>query len=1113
MTMIKRAAWRVLSVCCGLVCLTQLLTGWASPVSVRTDAAVVAGGSRLLKHDRMRLIEALAQNKSQVTVLLAARWGMNEVLVSEVRKLNGTVQWQDDDVDYLRVEIDPKRVQELSCSPAIESINLAGGVDYLSLTDDEAQAATQQTTQHATQQTTQQTGATATRVAPPDRNTPPINPYLPTSAIGAPQFIASHPTFDGRGVVVAVVDTNIDLLLPELRTAKALDGTTLPKFADVYTAATRDLVPIDGDSHIGGYMRVSMDTKVKASAGKLMYQNHAWSVPRDDEYRIGLLNERVAGPTGDLNRDGNPPGSNELFAVLWDDKANTVWVDTNQNYDFNDEKPMTDYALHHDVGTFGTDNPKTEVRETMSFVVQTDASHKTVFVIPGYGPHGTGVTGAAFGVGFFGGRLNGVAPGAQIISITPRRGAHLTSGYIEAVITAMKDRRVDIVSIEFGNFVPLNDGRSTFSTIANRLTRKYGKLLFAGAGNGNDGLNGIISPADADEVIAVGSYMSKETSRVNYGVVLPDADNMNGYTSHGPTKEGGLKPNLLAPTTTLTTKPGFLPGENRYGTYSLPAGYQVYSGTSTSTPFAAAGAALLISAAKQSGVKYDPRRLRRAIMSSARFLANYCPEQQGAGLLQIPAAWEALKKASEPIEIVTRAPVKAVLSEYLQQPNQGTGIFEREGWTAGQAGQRVISFTRTSGAPRPTKFQLRWTGNDQTFTAPAEITLPLNTTVDVAISVAPKTNGVHSAILNLVSTNGGIVHQVLNTIVAAEQLDKRNSFTITRNGEAEWLHSQSYFVNVPAGTPALKIDMQISEGNVMPSLTRPNGRFYYLLPPDQSPLGYTRYQNASSWSRVVSNPDPGVWQITVDNCNVLESGVSRQRASFRVTASLLGVSFSPQTSSKPATPAEITFSNTHAKFTGGIATTVLASAYSGTGTIKAGEQVAYEIDVAAGAQRVAASLTADENADLDLYLFDCTGAQCVLRDFATGDSSNEQVGVDSPTAGKWKVVIDPFLVPSRGATYHYKDYFLHPAFGYLEPRDGPKEIESGALVTQCVSVNVKAVPVGARYLEAMLFVVSELGPDTSAPKCEQPELYYPNKGILGSATIRVRPAAFHSAGR
>ena len=1093
----RKALWRMLFLLSSVGCIAQLITVTPVITGTSASASVVSRQSKLLKHDRMRLIEALAQDKSSVTLLLAAWPGMNNVLVRDVQAVNGVVQYRDDDVDYLRVALRPTRVQELALSPAIESINLAGSIDYLSSSGEEVQSPP--------------AGAPA-KIPPPDRDTPAINPYLPTSAIGAAQFRTAHPTFDGRGVVVALVDTNIDLLLPELRTAKSLDGTPVPKFADIYSAASNALVPVDGDSHIGAYVRVAMETKIAASGQKLTYQYHSYVVPRDDQFRIGMLNERVGGPSGDVNRDGNPAGSSEMFAVLWDDKSNTVWVDTNQNFDFTDEQPMTDYRVRHDIGTFGRDDPNTAVRETVGFVVQTDARHRAIFVIPGYGGHGTGVTGAAFGANFFGGKINGVAPAAQIISIPPARAIHITPGYIEAVITAIKDPRVDLVSIQFGNFLPLNDGRSTFSLIANRLVEKYNKLLFAGAGNGTDGLNGIISPADAREVIAVGSYISRETSRVNYGVELRDSDSMNGYTSHGPTKEGGVKPNLLAPTTSLSTRLGFLPGENHYGTYTLPPGYQIYGGTSTSTPFAAAGAALLISAARQSGVRYDAQRLRWALLSSARFLPKYSPEIQGAGLLQVEAAWKALKNAPEPIDVVSRAPVKADLSEYLREPDQGTGIFEREGWTAGQSGRRAITFTRTSGRPGPMKFQLRWTGNDGTFIAPPEITLPLNTPLAATILITPKTNGVHSALLNLVSADGALVHQVMNTIVAAEQLDAKNSFTVTRGGQAEWLHSQSYFINVPAGTPALRVDVAIAEGNVMVSLTRPNGRFYYDLSPDQLPVRFTRYQNAGTWSRVVSNPDPGVWQITVDNCNTLEAGVSHGNASFRVSAALLGVSLSDQMPVYRPEP-KIAFSNTHAPFVGGIAATALASTFTANGTVKNSEPVTYEIDVPAGATRVGATVASNENADLDLYLFDCTGGHCVLRDFSTGNVSSEQVAVDSPAAGKWKVVVDPFTAPTTPNNYHYKDYFLHPAFGRLEPQGGERQMAQGAVVEQRVTLNIKAIPVGGRYLEAMVLVTSDLTGNTDDQKrSDQPDLYYARQAILGTTTIPLKPMNLSSTG-
>ena len=47
-----------------------------------------------------------------------------------------------------------------------------------------------------------------------------------------------------------------------------------------------------------------------------------------------------------------------LFDLLWNESTNTVWVDTNQNFNFADEKPLTDYRVRHDIGVFGKDDPK-----------------------------------------------------------------------------------------------------------------------------------------------------------------------------------------------------------------------------------------------------------------------------------------------------------------------------------------------------------------------------------------------------------------------------------------------------------------------------------------------------------------------------------------------------------------------------------------------------------------------------------------------------------------------------------------------------------------------------------------------------------------------------------
>ena len=54
--------------------------------------------------------------------------------------------------------------------------------------------------------------------------------------------------------------------------------------------------------------------------------------------------------------------------------------------------------------------------------------------------------------------------------------------------------------------------------------------------------------------------------------------------------------------------------------YALPPGYSMMNGTSMASPQAAGAAALLVSAAKQTGVQYQPDQLRQALLVDARYL-------------------------------------------------------------------------------------------------------------------------------------------------------------------------------------------------------------------------------------------------------------------------------------------------------------------------------------------------------------------------------------------------------------------------------------------------------------------------------------------------------------
>jgi len=1095
--MVKTRLIIFLCVCCSLVQIPQLLVAQRAQISDPAlnprESAKIRSRSRLLKSDRLRLIEARQQGKPTVTLLVASDEGANERVVRGVIAIGGAVQYRDDDVSYLRVKVPTESVDVLSDAPDIEEVNIDGPEFYLS-------SSTSEKLSNSLHQD---------RIPPPNRLTPQENPYLPAGAIGAPEFMRLHPTFDGRGVTVGVVDTSIDLLLPELQSATTLDGKPTNKFADILCSAPNAIDPSDDQGGLGTYLKIDMKEEVITKGRELTYKEEFYVAPKEGGYRIGSLDERMNGSSGDLNRDGNPSGSSGLFAVLWDETANTVWVDTNQDHDFSNEKPMTDFHLHHDVGIFGRDVMGTAIRETVAFTVQTDASHKLLFIIPGYGEHGTGVTGGAFGKRFFGGSLNGVAPEAQVVLVP---FGNLTHGTIEALIVAVKHPQVDIVTIEHLFVRSVNDGRSTLSVISDRLADKYKKPIFASSGNGSDQVNLIMEGAAGTKVIAVGSYISRETSRVNYGVATTREDNIDLASGRGPRKDGGLKPNILAPTMSLSTFPGFLPGKAAGDTYTLPPGYVVYGGTSTAAPFAAAGMALLVSAAKQSGVPYDADRLRWAIMSSARFLPGYGAYEQGPGLLKVGAAWQALKSAPPPTEFLSRAPVNAVLSNYLKEPHEGPGIYEREGWMVGQAGSRVITFTRATGLTKPVNYALRWLGNDGTFTSAQTITLPLRKPVSLSVTVNPKAPGVRSAILNLDELGGApAIYQVMNTIVAAEQFGPENQFRVTREGEADWMDSKSYYIHVPIGTSALKLDVQIAQGNAMPILVRPSGYGYFI--PAKMATRFTAYQTGGLWSRIVARPEPGVWQLLVDNKNFIDDSrfAAQNRARFTVTMAVLGVN-SPDTialeGSKLTNTNEITFTNRFGAFHGGVVDGVLGSTFSDRPILMCrGTPQTYEITVPEGTRMLSSRINtaSDRDADLDLYLFDCTGKVCLLKDFAQQDGSNENIEVETPAAGKWKVLIDPFSVPSGETSCHYMDLFTNATFGSITQKETRGLHPNGAMWTQHVEVQISAVPTGSRYLAGFLTVNAETGTNAGEnvrPTANQP-IFYPTQGVVGESWIYV----------
>ena len=1087
------------------------------------QAVTVDGKSKLLKRDRETLAEAYAEGKTEVMMVIAAAPGMNASVARQLAGVGAKIRYRDDEVDYLRVVIPVVRVEQISRLHDIESLNM----DTVPLS----------TTSHPDSQTKNAVTPSEDAISPPDRNTPAENPYLATARIGAPQFMAEHPTFDGRGVTIGLFESGIpDTLSPELQTATTLDGKPTRKVVDIVDAYD----PVDDND-----FKIRMAEAVTCSNGQFTYQGTTYAAPTDGHYQIGVLNEAdLPGAyvsKGDLNFDGNPPGSSRLFTILWSKPGNVLWVDTNQDHKFSDETPLTDYNVRYETGILSSDNPATSTRETVAFAISADAKNDFIRFFPLLNPHATATASASVGRGFFGGRMNGPAPGARLMSVM---AAYTNHGLIEGMILAMKKSGLDLIAVQLASIERLRDGTSVISTVWNRLIERYRKPVLISASNMGPAISTLSEIASGTNVISTGAYVHKDTWLVDDGVKADKDDYVINLSSRGPRQDGGFKPDIIAPSlgvySSLASR-----GQTKIP-YELPPGYGIAAGTSEANPMAAGAAALLISAARQSGISYDAQRLKRALKYGARWLPDYAPHDQGDGLVQVGAAWNVLQKLGPPVVISSDAPVRHALSRYLKTPDRGPGIYERDGWTAGQSAVRNISFTRSTGPAKAVPYKVQWVGNDGTFSSPDSIALPLNATVTFPITVTPKTAGVHSAILRLFdSASADIAYEVMNTIVAAEQFSPGNGFSISGTGQlSRYPGHQSYFFNVPENTAAFKFEMNVQNGNLRSTLFDPSGNeagLVYSLPRGVRPP----HSTGGKQSRTVVNPEPGVWEVVVVNHDMSDAGRNKDRTSsgmlaaakqlpgkFTYTASVYGVEILSRMESIESLQGkqlEVSFINRQGPFVGTTRSEALGSGFSDQLVFMNQDPPrVYEIDVPAGTESLRAQINApaQPGADVDLYLYECTpdrcgaleplihhnckGDGCELKAFGIGPSANEVVEMANPNPGKWKVVIDPVSLPAGKIQCDYLDLFTHRVFGEIssdlkaQPRAGAQHWQ------EQIKVNVDAMPQGERTLMALIGVMSDRAETvgyTIASIANQNKNIVEKRVSLGSVVLKLQTSS------
>jgi len=170
--------------------------------------------------------------------------------------------------------------------------------------------------------------------------------FLSTSTIGAKQFIQSHPEFDGRGIVIFILDSGVDMVVSGLRVTtegkiKVIDVMDFSGQGDVFLYA-------------GEVGEESQEKFIKHPDGFRLYNyHHLANKPSNKEYLIGAIDESrfLNSNINDLNNNGKYDDVFGILAFKVEDADSVYWiayVDTDGDQHIDDEKPMRDYRIKYD---------------------------------------------------------------------------------------------------------------------------------------------------------------------------------------------------------------------------------------------------------------------------------------------------------------------------------------------------------------------------------------------------------------------------------------------------------------------------------------------------------------------------------------------------------------------------------------------------------------------------------------------------------------------------------------------------------------------------------------------------------------------------------------------
>ncbi|XP_027189528.1 tripeptidyl-peptidase 2 isoform X2 [Cicer arietinum] len=509
---------------------------------------------------------------------------------------------------------------------------------------------------------------------------------MPKTEIGVDRFLHSHPRYDGRGVLIAIFDSGVDPAAAGLQVTS--DGK--PKILDILDCTG------SGDIDTSKVVKADANGCISGASGASLAINTSWANP-SGEWHVGyklvyeLFTEKLTSRLKKERKKKWDEKNQEEIAKtvkqltdfdqqhrkVEDAKLKKTCEDLQNRLDllrkhsesYDDKGPTIDAVVWYDgevwrvaldtqsleedsdCGKLANFVPLTNFRterkygvfsklDACTFVANVYNDGNVLSIVTDSSAHGTHVAGIATAFHPEEPLLNGVAPGAQLISCKigdSRLGSMETGTGLTRALIASVEHKCDLINMSYGEPTLLPDyGR--FVDLVNEVVNKHRLIFVSSAGNNGPALSTVGAPGGtSSSIIGVGAYVSPAMAAGAHGVVEPPSEGLEyTWSSRGPTADGDLGVCISAPGGAIAPVP----------TWTLQR-RMLMNGTSMSSPSACGGIALLISAMKAERIPVSPYSVRKALENTTVPIGD-SPEDKlstGQGLMQVDKCYEYIQKS------------------------------------------------------------------------------------------------------------------------------------------------------------------------------------------------------------------------------------------------------------------------------------------------------------------------------------------------------------------------------------------------------------------------------------------------------------------------------------